>query len=628
MKRSVCLPACVMVAVLCAGFAEAQDPAAEHASHHPSAAQPAPVVVAPNAPLPTPTSMAQPGAPATGMAQGMEKMMERMGAPPPKEIYPSLMELPDLPLEKREQVLKQARERMQVGAGLMSQAVDELAESAKRDDYPAMQRATASLRQGLAQFESGLAAHRALTEGKAPRNVAMQWFKRELNLMPVGSAPMPHGFVGLSAFHYVTMAFAGALAVVLLWTFLARQRRASALAAQLVATPAAVGNGTGASATDPHSGGTSAALAPSASIPAATGESGRPIRAAMPVSTTGSWSGQLRVARIFQETVSVKTFRLAPLAGEELPFAFEPGQFLTIAVNAGAKVVKRSYSIASSPCCHGWCEITVKHAPGGVVSGHLHEQVKVGDILEAAGPYGRFTFRGHEARDVVMIAGGVGITPLMSSLRFLTDQSWSGEIWLIYACPRFEDVIFREELDYLAKRHPNLHVTLVLEEPSASWSGALGFVTAELLTRTVPDLGTRRIHLCGPPPMLEAMEKVFARLGVTPEQVHTELFLTPEVRRTPAVEAAPASLVATCSFSRSGKKAPLPPDKTVLEAAEAVGVAIDYSCRQGFCGVCKVRLLAGQVTMEVDDGLTPADRAEGLVLACQARAGTDVTVEA
>jgi ferredoxin len=144
----------------------------------------------------------------------------------------------------------------------------------------------------------------------------------------------------------------------------------------------------------------------------------------------------------------------------------------------------------------------------------------------------------------------------------------------------------------------------------------------------VPDLGTRRIHLCGPPPMMEAVKKALTQLDVAPDHVHSELFLTPEVKPAAKAEAAPGGVVTTCSFSRSGKKASLPSDKTVLEAAEDVGVTIDYSCRQGFCGVCKVKLAAGTVIMAVEDGLTPADKASGLILACQAKATQDVTVEA
>ena len=226
-----------------------------------------------------------------------------------------------------------------------------------------------------------------------------------------------------------------------------------------------------------------------------------------------------------------------------------------------------------------------------------------------------------------MIAGGVGITPMMSSIRFLTDQSWEGTIHLVYACARLDAAIFREELTYLAKRHSNLSVTLVLsEEPSESWTGARGFVTGQLLSQRIPDLVERRIHLCGPPPMMEAVKKALAELGIAADHIHTELFLSPEVKPAPVAELAAGAAI--CSFARSGKSAPLSADRTILDAAEEVGVVIDYSCRQGFCGLCKVKLLSGEVHMDVEDGLGAADKTAGFVLACQAKATQDVTVEA
>ncbi|MBL6748880.1 MAG: 2Fe-2S iron-sulfur cluster binding domain-containing protein [Nevskia sp.] len=604
-------PASVRIALLAAAallalpvYAQTAD---EHAAHHPP-----PDAAAAGASMGATTAPAGPAAaPMGGMDMG--SMMKQMGAPAAKELYPSLMELPDLPLEKRAEVQQRAHQRMTAGTDIMSASLGDLSTAAGRDDYTAMQDATQRLREGLAQFESGLAAHRALAEGAAPRSVAMQWFKRDMNLLPRFPAEQAHGFFGLSAFHYFTMLMLAAFALTLVAIYFARMRRVSSLLAQiksggkLVAVPPAA-----------------VPTAVSSSEPAATSSAPRAV-----ATTTGSWSGQLRVARIFQETADVKTFRLAPMSGTELPFVFEPGQFLTVGVIVDGKVLKRSYSIASSPCCHGWCEITVKHARGGAVSGHLHEQVKVGDLLDASGPYGRFTFRGQEAPSVVLIAGGVGVTPLMSAIRYLTDQSWTGEIFLFYACARLDAVIFREELDYLVKRHPNLHLTLVLnEEPSAEWSGERGFVTSDLLARTVPDLTSRRVHLCGPPPMMEAVRKALTEAGLPPEQVKSELFLTPEVKHPATPAAEPPAAAATCSFARSGKKGTLPPDLTVLDVAEATGVVIDSSCRQGFCGTCKVKLLDGQVTMAVEDGLTPADKAAGLILACQAKAQHDVTVDA
>lgn len=567
-----------------------------HASHHPSVATPG---AAPQAAMGAREPVQMVGSPPTSVTGGMGvmgemgKMMREMGTPPTKELYPTLMELPDLPFEQRLEIQTRAHERMEKGRQALAEAVAELTSAALREDYAAMQGLADRLREAIAQFDSGLAAHRALAEGKAPRTIALTWFKREMNLSPsVTLSNQPHGLFGLSAFHYVTMFAVATFAVLLVAMFVSRQRRAAALAKQLLSTPKVA--------------------------PAAT-----PTHQS---STVGGWSGALRVANIFQETADVKTFRFGPVSGETLPFSFEPGQFLTLAIKIDGQPLKRSYSIASSPCCHGWCEITVKKNKGGTVSGYLHEHVRVGDVLDASGPYGRFTFRGREAPNVVLIAGGVGITPMMSSIRYLTDQSWTGQIYLIYAAPRLDAVIFQEEFNYLTKRHSNLHITLVLsDEPAQHWGGPRGYITGELLSKLIPEITTHRIHLCGPPAMMDAVKRELAALAFPVVQLHTELFLAPEVKK-PDFPVASEQKV-QCRLAHSGKTVALSSNQTVLEAAEAAGVALEYSCRQGFCGVCKARLLEGNVTMEIEDGLAPADKTAGYILTCQAKAEHDIVVD-
>jgi ferredoxin-NADP reductase len=551
---------------------------------------------------------------AKDMMGDMGRMMESHGRPPQKELYPALMELPDLPPEQRQEVAARARGRMSSGLDRVSSAVAALASAAERHDYAAMQQATEGIGQGLAEFDSGLAAERALVEGQSPRNVALRWFKREMHL-PVTPYEGEQR-TRASGFHYFAMLVLGGCAAILGAVQMARIRRARELADRLAP---AVGR-RGPVVTPETAATTGRAVAAQAHEPVVT----------QVPSTTGAWSGQLRIARIFQETPTTKTFRLAPLLGENLPFTFEPGQFLAVGVAVDGRQVKRSYSIASSPCCQGWCEITVRHVTGGAVSAVLHERMQVGDTIDVAGPFGRFTFRGREASSVVMIAGGVGITPLMSSIRFLTDQSWAGDIYLVYGTSQLDEVIFREELDYLAKRHPNLHVTISLSaEPSRGWTGARGRITRELLQASIPELAARRVHVCGPPPMMDAMKAALAELGVPSDAVKTELFLSPEVKEAPLVPA-PSGVpsAATCTFARSEKKAPLPPERTILEVAEEIEVAIDYSCRQGFCGACKVRLLGGHVSMAVDDGLSSSEKTGGWILACQAKSEANVSVDA
>ncbi len=594
----------VLTFAACLGWASpgpshAQISPEEHASHHPGAA---PAAGPPGAP-------AQPG----GMTAGMGEMMKGMGTPPTKELYPSLMALPDLPLEKRAEVEARAHERMRAGTALLSRGLDELSGAVASDDFAAMQGATARMREGLAQFESGLAAHRALAEGKAPRNVALQWFKREMNLLAPAGAEAAEGRPGPSWFHALVMLGLVGFAVSMVAMYFFKMRRAALLLQGLTG-----------GLPPPSSAG--AAAAPAAAAPS---------RPAAP----GKWAGHLRVGRIFEETPDVKTFRLMNPLGGVLPFDFLPGQFLTVVAPVDGKPVKRGYTIASSPTQHDYAEITVKHEPGGVVSGYLHERVKEGDLLECAGPAGSFIFTGRECRCILLIGGGVGITPMMSVLRYLTDRSWPGDIYLIYGIHSPHDFIFREELAYLGRRHPNLRVVVTASHPEGTdWKGPTGRITKELIAKSVPDVASRYVHLCGPVSLMEAVRTALLELGVPAERLKAEAFGPALGRPEPApLQAAPPAAgdagarplaVPTVTFSRSDKSAPLPPGRTVLEAADTAGVEIDNSCRVGTCGVCRVKLLSGQVTMEVEDGLEPGDKEKNIILACQAKSAGDVTVEA
>jgi glycine betaine catabolism B len=350
------------------------------------------------------------------------------------------------------------------------------------------------------------------------------------------------------------------------------------------------------------------------------------------------WSGELRIARIFQETHDVKTFRFALPGGGPLPFSHVAGQYLSLALTIDGKRVNRSYTIASSPTRPDYCEISVKRV--GHASGHLHDSWREGSVVKVSAPAGKFVFAGHEAERVVLIAGGVGITPMMSVVRSLTDRCWTGDIYLLFSVRKRHDVVFEAELAYLQARFPNLHVKITLSnDPDAAWDGARGQITRELVEAFVPGLARGPVLLCGPEPMMVAMRKLLVGMGVPDAEVLEEAFLSPP---SPAAEtatddaAAPAVAAVepatgeapNVRFQRAGKVAELASGLTVLECAEDAGVSIPFECRSGICGQCKTRLVSGRVTMEVQDALTPADKAKGLILACQAHPVRDVVVDA
>jgi len=311
----------------------------------------------------------------------------------------------------------------------------------------------------------------------------------------------------------------------------------------------------------------------------------------------------------------------------------------------------------------------VKREDHGAESRYLHDCVAVGDLLEVKGPSGVFTFTGSETDSIVLIAGGVGITPMMCITRFLTDRSYRGDIFLLYGVREPQQLIFREEIEYLRKRHANLHFVAIMSEADGTkWTGAKGQITKEFIANSVPDIARRRVHVCGPPPMTEAVKWALAGLGIPKEKIKTEAFAAPASPPSPApakgeeppappptpapaVGAAPAgggapavapapaldeagaapaaaSAGATVEFTKSGKSGALAPDQSVLEAAEAIGVSIDFVCRVGTCGTCVVPLTSGTVTMAVEEGLPPDQKAKGIILACQAKSPSALVVDA
>lgn len=367
-----------------------------------------------------------------------------------------------------------------------------------------------------------------------------------------------------------------------------------------------------------------------------------------PIATTKTtfWVGQLRVANVVDETPDVRTFRLVPIGGGAFPFSFLPGQYINLFLTIDGQPVHRSYTIASSPTRDAYCEITVKR--DGVASRFLHDRVREGDLLDASGPGGRFTFTGAESPSIVMIAGGVGITPLMAKIRYLTDIAWPGDIYLAYAARTEKDLIFRDELDDLRKRHANLHVLMTLTRAEGQhWTGARGRFTAAQLLAHMPCLKQSPIHICGPDAMLEPTKQMLHDLGVTDDQIKFESFLSlsrigvdaganPATDMPmPATTAAPIDRangtpadVAMVTFARSGRSITIPIATNILEASEAVGVNIDYDCRAGICGTCRVKLLSGEVRMDAEHALTYQDRKDGFILACQSHCVGPVTVEA
>lgn len=610
--------------------------ASEHESHHPAAAMPAApngsqdtaaeAIVPQDMPSAAPSDTGkQQGMGSMGgmekMMEGMDKMMEGMGHQSIRpDIYPTLMGLSDMSPANRQRLEAIAEERIHTGTVLLEEAQARLQDAIQLGDHKAATSAIQQIRAGTAEVESGVAAHRLMLEGSPPQNAALEWFRRTMNL------PDPLALAQLSWFHYFTMIILLTFAVMVVGFQIQKARRVATLLDKLTSEKDTSSPANKLDVQVP-------------TVSAQEAQSGLPSKTqpAIAPSKPNSWTGQMLVARIFHETPQVKTYRLVSPDFGKLPFSYLPGQFLTFTVNPHGQNIKRSYTISSSPTHVDYCEVTVRHEPGGLVSGYLCEKVHEGELLQVTAPSGKFTFLGKDSDSIVLIAGGVGVTPMMSIVRYLTERSWFGDIYLIYGSKSEEEVVFREELEYLKRRYANLHVVLTASEVNPqTWPYATGRITKELIAASVPEISTRHIHLCGPKPMMEAVKTILAELGVPPQQVEVEVFVGKEPQKateaqvfSPNVADSDTQAISCkVSFVRSGKVITLIQPKTLLEAAEDIGVNIDYSCRVGSCGVCKVKLLSGSVTMEVEDALDDHDKAQNMVLACQAIPTGDVAVDA
>jgi ferredoxin-NADP reductase len=248
--------------------------------------------------------------------------------------------------------------------------------------------------------------------------------------------------------------------------------------------------------------------------------------------------------------------------------------------------------------------------------------------VEIEAPNGTFIFTGEQAERVVLVAGGVGVTPMMSVVRYLTEKKWLGRITLILSFRSPGDYIFREEIEKLKDQNSHLDVIVTMSDPAeVSWSGLRGRITSSLLAAAVQDFSTCYAHICGPVSMMESVKAALFGLGAAEVQVKTEAFGT--VTRNPTAKVARSTEVSgQIWFQASNLKVPVPLDATILEVADDAGVYIDNACRSGTCASCRVKLVSGKVNMPVEDALTTQDKADGYILACQAKLLGDIAIEA
>jgi ring-1,2-phenylacetyl-CoA epoxidase subunit PaaE len=335
----------------------------------------------------------------------------------------------------------------------------------------------------------------------------------------------------------------------------------------------------------------------------------------------------LRVAEVLRETpdaVSISFEIPAHLASE---FSYLSGQYLTLKANIGGEEVRRAYSLCSSPGQDAHLTVAVKEVQGGKMSVYLNRELKAGDTLGVMPPEGRF-FLNHDAaraRRYVLIAGGSGITPMISILRSALQAEPQSTFLLLYANRNRESIIFESKLDDLLQRYPQRVQVQHFLDAGAQGSYQQGPLNAEVLSRALQqELWTENSHafICGPGPMMEQAKEAVQNAGLAPERIYIEYFSAPVA--TEKVSAPAESVAAPADGSRviitlygETTEVLIKDNTTILKAATKAGLDAPFSCEAGICSTCMARIIEGSASMDENNILSADEVKQGYVLTCQ-----------
>ncbi|NWA04094.1 2Fe-2S iron-sulfur cluster-binding protein [Pseudomonas gingeri] len=340
-----------------------------------------------------------------------------------------------------------------------------------------------------------------------------------------------------------------------------------------------------------------------------------------------SWR-PLQITRIVEESSTIRSLYLEPIDGAGMP-VFLAGQHLPLRFDIDGQSYIRTYSLSGAPS-DSFLRISVKR--DGQVSSHIHDQLRVGDRIEARAPQGHFTVAANERRPLVLLAAGVGITPLLSMLREVVYQGKRTRRMrptvLFLSARSKAELPFCDELDELLERGgETVQVLRLLSQPEPEAVPGEdydlpGRLSVEVMRSLllVEDYDAVDFVLCGPGGFTQSLYDQLREMDIRDDHIHAETFGPSTLRRQldpglSPIEQPPAATVAVpVVFHQSAKEARWQPDGgSLLELAESRGLRPEFSCRVGSCGTCSTRLISGQVHYPYPPAELPG---EGQVLIC------------
>lgn len=339
----------------------------------------------------------------------------------------------------------------------------------------------------------------------------------------------------------------------------------------------------------------------------------------------------LRVREVIPDTAEAVVVAFDVPAELREVFSFTQGQYLTLRTEIDGQDLRRSYSICAG-VDDGELRVGVRKVAGGVFSNWINAHLKCGDVISVMAPQGRFfvPIEPGARRHHLGIAGGSGVTPILSTMKTVLAREPLSDFTLIYGNRALKSTMFKEEIEDLKNQYLTrltLHHVFSDEHTDAPLN--MGVMNrdkiGEFLRTVVPASGIDHAFICGPFQMNDEAEAALLAAGVPEERIHIERFgLAPQAQQVGAVihEAKPGDAeAARVTIIRDGLKREIAFTKdqpSILDAASAAGLEVPFSCTSGVCGTCRAKLVEGKVRMERNFALDKNDLANGFVLTCQA----------
>ena len=335
----------------------------------------------------------------------------------------------------------------------------------------------------------------------------------------------------------------------------------------------------------------------------------------------------LEVSAVIRETPDCNSFELRVPPNLADVYRYEAGQHLTFRLHWSDFEVTRCYSLSSCPSLEEPMKIAVKRVEGGRVSNWLNDNVKVGDVLLASAPEGRFVLdrETRPSTPLFLFAGGSGITPIISLLKTALATT-KRPVTMLYANRDPQSVIYGSELRSLAAAHQGRF------DLRFHYDSDAGYPDREAILPILHHTDIAEFYVCGPEPFMELVERTLGEAGVHDELIYIERFVSPaDPDRVAASAVHVESLPAPASFSLwlggRSRTVPYVKGRTLLQCAQAAGLNPPHSCESGFCGSCMSAVKTGEVYMRTREALSDRDVAKGVALLCQSYPASTAPLE-